>query len=223
MKQLLTVKNLLIAILLVVIFSYLIRDCSKPDDNGGKTEIIIDTVFQNVTHETKVYVPKWRTKVQTVEVPYMVNAPQIPFDTTKLIEDYFSKYATIDTVKLSYTDSTNKEKEFGYGVIYDTISQNTIIARKIFWNYRVPTVIKTIIIQQPQRAQVYVGVLANVNSVQILSSVAGSVLYKTKKDNIYAANIGVADNGLGGAQPFLGVGMYWKIRLKKPKPTDTIK
>ena len=52
---------------------------------------------------------------------------------------------------------------------------------------------------------------------------AGSILYKTKKDNIYAANIGIADNGLGGAQPFLGVGMNWKIRLKKPKPTDLLK
>jgi hypothetical protein len=220
MKKLISIKNLLIAILLVVIVAYLVKDCSNTP-NDDKTEIIIDTVFQDVKTETKVYVPKWRTRVETVEIPYQINAPDIPFDTAALLKDYFSKYATIDTVKLPYGDST--DREFGYGVIYDTISQNTIIARKIFWNYKIPTIKQTIIIHDKPRTQVYAGVLANVNSVQILSSVAGSILLKTKKDHIYSANIGVADNGLGGAQPFIGIGTYWKIRLKKPKPTDLLK
>jgi hypothetical protein len=220
MKNLISVKNLLIAILLIVIVAYLVKDCSnKPD--GGKTEVIIDTVYHEVKTETKVYVPKWRTKVETVEIPYQINTPDIPFDTAGLIKEYFSKYATIDTVKLMYNDSTSKQ--FGYGVIYDTISQNAIIARKIFWNYKIPTIRQTIIIHEQPKTQVYIGTIANVNSVQILSSVAGSVLYKTKNDHIYSFNAGLANNGIGGTQPFIGLGAYWKIKLRKPKPTDLLK
>jgi hypothetical protein len=205
---------------MIVILAYLVKDCANKPDIGGKTEVIIDTVFQEVKTETKVYVPKWRTKVETVEIPYQVNAPEIPFDTVALLKDYFAKYAITDTVKLPYGDST--DREFGYGVIFDTISQNNIIARKILWNYRIPTIKKTIIIHPDPKAQVYIGATANVNSVQILSSVSGALLYKTKRDKVYMLNVGVADNGKG-AQPFLGGGIFWKIQLRKPKPTDLMK
>ena len=220
MKKLISVKNLLIAILFIVIVGYLIKDCSNVPDIQ-EPQIIIDTVFKEVNHETKVYVPKWRTKVETVEIPYQINAPEIPFDTAALLKDYFSKYAIIDTVKLPYGDSTNRE--FGYGIIYDTISENAIIARQIKWHYKIPIITHTIIIPPKPVAQVYVGAIANVNSVQILSSAAGSILYKTKRDHIYSFNAGLANNGIGGTQPFIGVGAYWKIRLRKPKPADLLK
>jgi hypothetical protein len=219
MKSLLSVKNLLIAILLIVILAYLVKDCANKPDGGGKTEVVIDTVFKEVKSETKVYVPKWRTKVETVEIPYQVNTPDIPFDTVGLLKEYFSKYAITDTVKLPYGDST--DRVFGYGIILDTITQNNIIARKILWNYRIPIIYKTITIYPEQRGQVYIGATANVNSLQLLSSVSGAFLYKTKRDRIYLVNIGVADNG-SGAQPFLGGGIFWKIKLRKPKPAELL-
>jgi len=211
-------KNILIGLLLVVIVAYLIKDCSNTPD-GGEPIHVIDTVFKEVKVETPKYVPKWRTKVETVEIPYQVEAPAIPIDTAALIVEYHAKFKTIDTVNLPYPDSV--KKNFGYGVITDIISQNAIIERSIIWNYQIPTVTHTIIIPPKPTAQVYIGAMANVNSLQILSSVSGALLYKTKKDMIYIANVGIADNG-SGAQPFLGGGILWKVKIKKPKPTDLL-
>ena len=214
------VKNLLIAILLIVLAFYVVRDCSNNPDEGGKITHVIDTVFQEVKVEVEKYVPKWRTKVETIEVPYQLNNPEIPIDTAAILADYYAKYKTIDTVNLPYPDSV--KKSFGYGVITDVISQNTIVQRSIIWNYVIPTVTHTITIHPKPRAQVYLGAMANVNSLHVLSSVSGAVLYKNKKDQIYIVNLGIADNG-SGAQPFAGGGILWKIRMKKPKVTDIIK
>ena len=81
------IKSIVLLVSVIIVGIVLFKRCDNNPDNGGKTEIIIDTVFQNVTHETKVYVPKWRTKVKTVEIPYVINAPEIPFDTSKLKTD----------------------------------------------------------------------------------------------------------------------------------------
>lgn len=217
----LNIKTVLIAILLVVVLAYQVKDCSNDPNVGGTTTIKIDTVYKEIKTETKVYVPKWRTKVETIEVPYQVGNSQ-PIDTTEILKDYFAKYVTIDTVKLPYGDSL-PTKTFGTAIITDTISKNAIMARHIRWNYRIPTITKTITVYPPSKTQVFIGAQANINNVQILSNLAGSVLLKTKKDRVYMANIGIANNGMGGVQPFIGGGVFWKIQLRKPKPTDLLK
>ena len=219
MQKFKNVKSILIAILLVVIAAYIIKDCSNAPENGGVTHEI-DTVFKEVKVAVPKYVPKWRTKVETVEIPYQVDGPAIPIDTAALIAEYHAKFKIVDTVNLPYPDSV--KKNFGYGIITDIVSQNAIIERSIIWNYEIPIVTHTITIHPKPRAQVYLGAMANVNSLQVLSSVSGAILYKTKKDMIYITNIGIADNG-SGAQPFLGGGVLWKVRIKKPKPTDLLK
>jgi hypothetical protein len=215
MKQI-NVKTILTAVLLLIVLGSLLKDCVSPTPTETGTTIKVDTVYQEVKTETKVYVPKWRTRVETVEVPYQVTTP---IDTTEVLKDYFARYVTIDTVRLPYPDSVGKF--FGTAIIQDTITKNTIVARSIKWNYKIPIITKTITIHPQPRAQVYVGAMANVNSVQILSAVSGALLYKTKSDKIYIANIGVANNG-AGTQPFLGAGILWKISVKKPKPSDLI-
>jgi hypothetical protein len=216
MKSMLTVKNLLVAILMAIVCIYLFRDCTN-DPEPPLIEHEIDTVFQEVKVEVPKYVPKWRTKIETVEIHDSI--PAEPIDTTAILADYYAKYKTVDTLKLPYPDSVNKV--FGYGVVTDVISKNAIESRNIVWNYSIPTVTHTITIHPKPKAQVYIGAMANVNRVQILSSVSGALLYKTKKDRIYIANIGVANNG-SGAQPFLGGGVLWKISFKKPKPVDLL-
>lgn len=220
MKYIKNTKNLLILILFVVICFYLVRDCSNPNNIGGQIIHEIDTVFKEVKVEVPKYVPKWRTKVETVEIPVQVGdgIPE-PIDTVEILKDYYAKYKIVDTLILNYPDSA--KKTFGYGIVTDIVSKNAVIERSVVWNYKIPIVTHTITIHPKPRAQVYVGAMANVNSLQILSSVSGALLYKTKKDQIFLASIGIADNG-SGAQPFLGGGMFWKIKIKKPKPTDLL-
>ena len=213
------IKNAVLILLLSVIAFFVVKDCSS-DPQEGEVIHKIDTVYKEVKVEVPKYVPRWRTRVETVEVPVQVSGDPIPVDTTEILKDYFAKYMTVDTLNLPYPDSANAT--FGYGIVTDIITKNAIAQRSVVWNYKIPYITKTITIYPKPKAQLYIGMTANVNSVQILSSVSGALLYKTKKERIYLANIGVADNGLG-AQPFIGGGVFWKIQIKKPKVTDLIK
>lgn len=212
------IKNVALAIFVLAITFFVVKDCSN-DPTPGEVTHEIDTVYHEVKVEVPKYVPKWRTKIDTVEVKIEGENGE-PIDTLSILKDYYAKYMVIDTLNLPYPDSI--KKTFGYGIVKDIISKNAIVERSVVWNYQIPTVTHTITIHPRPKAQLYVGATANVNSVQILSSVSGALLYKTKKENIYIANIGVANNGLG-AQPFIGGGMAWKITLRKPKVTDLIK
>lgn len=212
------IKNIALAIFAIVVTFFVVKDCSNEPETGGVTHEI-DTVYQEVKVEVPKYVPKWRTKIDTVEVKIEGDNGQ-PIDTLSILKDYYAKYQVIDTLNLPYPDSV--KKIFGYGIVKDIISKNAIVERSVVWNYQIPTVTHTITIHPKPKAQLYVGATANVNSIQILSSASGALLYKTKKDHIYIANIGVANNGLG-AQPFIGGGIAWKVTLRKPKVTDLLK
>lgn len=208
-------KTLLIAVLIgLVVFSQF-KGC-KPDP-GPDIEIKIDTVYRDVKVEVPKYVPKWRTQIQEVQV--QVEGPKQPVDTTAILKDYFAKYQTIDTLNLPYPDSI--KKSFGYGVVTDVISKNQIIERSISWNYQIPTITKTITIYPKPVNQVYVGVSSAFNKENFVDNVAGGLIWKTKRDRIYQASIGLANHG-GAVAPFIGGGIYWKIKLKKPKVTDLI-
>lgn len=209
-------KVLLILVLLGVILLTQIKGC-KTNGKPGDTLIDIDTVFHEVKVEVPKYVPKWRTQIHEVEV--QVDAPKEPVDTTAILKDYFAKYQTIDTLNLPYPDSA--KKSFGYGIVTDVISKNTIIERSVIWNYQIPTVTKTITIYPTPVNQVYIGVSSGFNKKNFVDNVSGGFILKTKTDKIYQASIGLGNRG-GAVVPFVGAGMYWKIRLKKPKVTDLI-
>lgn len=219
MKQIKDLKTILILVLLLVVVLYQFKGCSNQPEPPEVTHEV-DTVYKEVKVEVPKYVPKWRTKVETVEVPVQIGGDPVKVDTGAILKDYYAKYKTIDTLKLPYPDSANAT--FGYGVITDIITRNTIVERGIRWNYMIPVITHTVTIHPKPKAQVYIGAMANVNSIQILSSVSGALLYKTKRDRVYIANVGVANNGLG-VQPFLGGGILWKIQLKRPKITDVIR
>ena len=222
-------KTILIVALCVVV---LVRGCDGEETkeietvevDGKDYELIkqtIDTVF--VTKEVKVptYIPKYITKVETVEV-------QIPIDidTLAIVEKYFSTYQVKDTLNLSYefplgvTDSLGNKPSpnLGFGIITDNISQNSIISRDVDWTFQIPTIYNTSIVKELPKTQLYWGLNGGFNREDVITNISGSLLLKTKKDKIFQLGLGVQNNSnIQQLSPYISAGMYWKISLGKKK------
>tara|TARA_B110000459_G_scaffold34000_1_gene35786 strand:+ start:110 stop:805 length:696 start_codon:yes stop_codon:yes gene_type:complete len=222
-------KTILIMALCVVL---LMRGCGNDDTNDIETVEVdgkdyglikqtIDTVF--VTKEVKVptYIPKYITKVETVEV-------QIPIDidTLAIVEKYFSTYQVKDTLNLSYefplgvTDSLGNKPSpnLGFGIITDNISQNSIISRDVDWTFQIPTIYNTSIVKELPKTQLYWGLNGGFNREDVITNISGSLLLKTKKDKIFQLGLGVQNNSnIQQLSPYISAGMYWKLSLGKKK------
>jgi hypothetical protein len=228
MKSLLQfdLKNILLILLIgVVVF----QQCGKGKEKvgeiinvGGKDyellEHRIDTVYEEKIVEVPTYIPKYVERL--VEVP--VEIP-IDVDTLKIIEEYFSSFKVTDTLHLTYKfskdvldENGNKPKaSLGYGVIADVISQNKIQSRDIKWNFQIPTIYDTKIVKELPKNQVYMGLNTNFDRVNVINSVGAGMILKTKRDRLYQLNTGLSNSITGETQPYLGGGMYWKIKLRK--------
>jgi len=207
-------RNIAVLVLLGLVIVSQFKGCT-PDwpwnDNPSDTvSVKVDTVYKEVKEEVPVYIPKWRTRVETETdtIEKLVNV-----DTAAILKDYYSKYKYTDTVKLTYTDTLGVKKKFGHGIITDVVSQNQIIQRGIVWDYKVPYITKTITLQSPPRRQLYIGAGVAFNKVNFVDNVSGGLIYKNKKDKIYQVSLGMS-NQAGSPAPFLGGGIYWKIKLK---------
>lgn len=222
-------KEVLIIGLIAVIL--LMRACSGDTEEpkeivnvGGKDyellEQKIDTVFVNKIVEVPKYVPKYVDRVveKIVEIPADVDSLQI-------IKDYYSKFVTKDTLKLTYEfapeiviDSmgTKPNPTLGFGVITDTITQNKIVSRDILWNFEVPTIYNTKVVKELPKRVFYYGVGAGFDKTNFINNAKFGILYKDKKDKMWGLDIG-ALNVNSTIQPYIGGSMYWKISFKKKK------
>lgn len=209
-------KSLAIIVLIALVVVSQFKGCT-PDwpwsGNKSDTTIVVDTTYVKIKEEVPVYVPKWRTKLKT-EIDTVEIEKLKYVDTTAILADYYSKYQYIDTLKLSYTDSLGKKRNFGTGVVTDIISENTITSRGVVWDYQIPYITKTITIYPPARRQLYVGAGTAFNKTNFVDNVSGGLIYKNKQDKIYQFSVGLGNHG-GGVSPFIGGGIYWKIKLKK--------
>lgn len=204
------IRTVLILVLICVIAFTQFKGCSiTPDEPTVIVEI--DTVYQDVKVEVTKYKPKYVTRIEEKEVTIEVPAK---IDTAEILKDYYAKYKIVDTVALPYPDSSHKN--FGYGIITDILTKNSLSERSIVWNYKIPTITKTVTIYPPPRNQVYFGVASGFNAVNFVDNVGAGLILKTKKENIYQASFGLANTG-GAISPYLGAGIFWKIQLKKPK------
>ena len=220
-------KTILIMILCVVL---LLRGCGDTDEPkeivnvGGKDyellEQKIDTVFVNKIVEVPKYVPKYVDRVveKIVEIPADVDSLQI-------IKDYYSKFITKDTLKLTYEfapeiviDSmgTKPNPTLGFGVITDTITQNKIVSRDILWNFEVPTIYNTKVVKELPKNEFYWGINGGFNKTDVITNVGGGLILKSKKNNLYQLGLGIQNNSnTSQLAPFVSAGMYWKIGKKK--------
>jgi hypothetical protein len=134
------IKNLVIAVLLVVVALFLFSD---PSYNGGSVTIVRDTVYQQKTF-TKY---KKGNDIQSYII--VTDSVQIPIhDTVEVLTDYMRKYAYADTIKI---DTNNVV------FIHDTVTQNKIVGRSVGLNIQEKTIYITKTITPKDKTAVYFG------------------------------------------------------------------
>jgi len=182
------------------------RSCDKIERAGDTTEVKIDTIYKHVhdtiTKEVTVY------KKQYVHI----NKPEYyPGETIDTCKARFQNLLKEHLVRTIYSD-TLKLDSLGTIVIRDTVWINKLYGKRGYIkDYKIPQVTKTITItkQEEPKRQLYVGLNGFVNRNDITAFSPGFI-YKTKKDHIYQASIGVDFNGT----ITYGFGTYWKIKIK---------
>lgn len=188
------IKTLLIVVLVAIIL--LMRECSGKEGKGiAKNEpiTITQTVtkWDTVTIDSLVYIPKWKTKIETIHDTVPAN-----IDTLDILKDYYTKYFYTDTLDLD---------SLGSIVINDTISRNSILFREIQPNIFIPTTTVTNTVYINKR-EFYGGFGLKGRTDQI-NYLGGELLYRTKNKQVYGAGVGLNQD----FQPVLGFSMYWKL------------
>lgn len=195
--------------------------CTNGDGKVGETVNVDGKNYELLKHKIDTVVVE-HTKIQYVkgkdiyhetiiEKENKVNVPvYVKADTERILKDYHSK--------VLYKDKLVLDNGLGTIEVTDTISKNKIIGRK--WNAQIKerTITDTKIVKELPKNQVYVGVNGAFDKVNFGNSIGTGVLLKTKKDKIYQLNIGISNqqsaNGNNQIVPYIGGGVYWKIKLK---------
>jgi hypothetical protein len=155
---------------------------------------------KDIYHETIV------EKEKRIEVPVYTKG-----DTVRIVQSY--------NQKVLYKDKLVLDNNLGTIELTDTLYQNKILGRK--WNATIKerTITDTKIVKELPKNQVYVGVNGALDKVNFGNSIGAGVILKSKTDKLYQLNLGISNqqNTNGGNQviPYVGGGVYWKIRLKK--------
>ena len=187
------IQTLLIVVLITLLFFQ--RSCSSTPTPDPEVITKIEVRYDTIETVKEVYVPKWRTKIETKYDTTFVDVPA-HVDTLNILKDYYSKYEYTDTL---YLDS------LGYVILTDTISQNTILKRSQVPSIVIPTKIvnNTIFINN---REFYTGFGVRTNGKNISWMGLEGVL-KNKKGNTFVLGIGTDNENKFS----LGGSVHWKI------------
>ena len=216
MKKLLNLKNIALVLLIAIV---VFQQCGGNKKTTGEIVKVDGNKYELIKHEidtvevvkTKVVTKKGDDIYHETIVEKEVIIPAI-IDTLALLKDYYSKVLYKDTLVLP--DS------LGTVDVTDTISQNKIFGRTFNANIKQRIIKETTIVKELPKTQVYYGITGGFNKVDVVSNLGAGVLIKTKGDKIYQLGIGVAnkvgtDGTNGVLSPFIGGGVFWKIKFKK--------
>jgi hypothetical protein len=215
MKKFLNLKNIAIALLIVVV---VFQQCGGKKTKTGEIVKVDGKKYELIKHEidtfeivkTKVVTKRGEDIYHETIVEKEVIIPTI-VDTAALLKDFFAKNVYKDTLQLP--DS------LGTIAMIDTITQNKILGRTFNASVKQRTIKETMIVKELPKTQVYYGLTGGFNKEDVVSNVGAGLLIKTKKDKIYNLGIGVAnrvsDGTNGTLSPYIGGGVYWKIKFKK--------
>jgi hypothetical protein len=215
MKKLLNIKNIAIAVLIAIILLEYFNPGGKMPGRtirieGKKYEVIKHDIDTLEVVKTKVVTKKGADIYHETIVEKEVKIPAI-VDTAALLKDFFAKNVYKDTLRLP--DS------LGMVAVTDTITQNKILGRTFNASVKQREIKETLIVKELPKTQVYYGFNGGFNKADVVSNIGAGVIVKTKKDKIYQLGAGVAnrviDGTNGSLSPYIGAGVYWKIKLKK--------
>ena len=218
MKKLLNFKNIAIAALII----YVLLQWFNPGGvmpggrtitiDGKKYEVIKHTIDTVEVEKVKVVTKRGEDIVhEVIDVDTLVLKELVNVDTAALLKDYLAKVVYKDTLTL--------DGGLGTIALTDTISKNRILGRT--WDAKVKERIvkEELIVKEPAKNQVYYGLNGGFNKADVVSNIGAGVIVKTKKDKIYQVGVGVAnrvtDGTNGTLSPYVGAGVYWKIKFKK--------
>ena len=217
MKKLLNLKNIAIAVLVVIVLlEYFNPGGVMPGKtiriDGKKYEVLKHTIDTVEVEKVKVVTKKGKDIVhEVIDVDTLVLKELVNVDTAALLKDYLAKVVYKDTLTL--------DGGLGTIALTDTITKNRILGRT--WDAKVKERIikEELIVKEPAKNQVYYGFNGGFNKADVVSHVGAGVILKTKKDKIYQIGLGVnnrtSDGTNGSFSPYVGFGTYWKIKVKK--------
>ena len=215
MKKFLNLKNIAIAVLVVIVLLEYFNPGGKMPGrtvriDGKKYEVIKHDIDTFEVVKTKIVTKKGSDIYHETIVEKEVVIPAI-VDTQALLKDYYSK--------VLYKDVLVLPDSLGTVSVTDTISQNKILGRTFDAKVKERTIKETLIVKELPKTQVYYGFTGGFNKADVVSNIGGGLLIKTKKDKIYQVGVGVAnrvtDGTNGTLSPYVGAGVYWKIKFKK--------
>ena len=191
-------KNLIILVLIIVII--FLRQCSGDAGEITPSEPTIvtkvETKYDTITIDKKVYVPKWKTKIVTQVDSILVNTK---IDTLEVLKDYYAKNVFVDKIELD---------SLGFVTITDTIWKNTLFNRLVESEIIIPTTTVTQT-EYINPREFYIGFGLNGTTKQF-NYVGGSILYRTRKKQAFGLGIGLNDQ----FQPIISTQFLWKLGKK---------
>jgi hypothetical protein len=213
MKNLLNLKNIAIALLIVVV---VFQQCGGSKKTKGEIVKIDGKKYELIKHEidtievvkTKVVTKKgediYHETIKEVIIPTIV-------DTAALLKDFFAKNIYKDTLQLP--DS------LGTIAMVDTITQNKIFGRTFNASVKQRTIKETTIVKELPKTKIFYGLEGGFNKADVVSHLGFGILINTKQDKVFHLGLGAAnrttDGTSGALTPYIGGGVYWKIKLKK--------
>ena len=192
MKKLLNLKNIAIAVLVVIV---LLEYFNPGGKMPGRKIIIEGKAYEVIKHDidtidivkTKVVTKKgediYHETIKEVIIPTIV-------DTQALLHDYFAKNIYKDTLQLP--DS------LGTIAMIDTITQNKILGRTFNTSVKQRTIKETTIVKELPKTKVFYGLEGGFNKADVVSHLGFGILINTKQDKIFHLGIGAANRVTDG-------------------------
>jgi hypothetical protein len=178
--------------------------------DGKKYELIKHEIDTVEVVKTKVVTKKGEDIYHETIVEKEVIIPTI-VDTAALLKDFFAKNI--------YKDTLNLPDSLGIVSLIDTITQNKIFGRTFNASVKQRTIKETTIVKELPKTKVFYGLEGGFNKADVVSHLGLGVLINTKQDKIFHLGIGAAnrttDGTSGALSPYIGGGVYWKIKFKK--------